>query len=198
MRLHTLLFVSVAPVIIGLAACGDDETTTTTTTASSSTADAASSTTGGTGGGGPGGTGGAGGGATSGGGMGGMGGAGGGEGGAGGAGGGSNLINGCDPAMATDQTGDPTATIMTMGLAYSPKCVRISTGTEVTFNSDFTLHPLRGGTVEGVTPTEDPNSPIKATNTGMMAKFTFPAKGTYGFYCNNHAAAGMAGAIFVE
>jgi plastocyanin len=60
------------------------------------------------------------------------------------------------------------------------------------------LHPLVGGTVEGVMKTPDPNSPIKMTTTGMSVTFKLPAAGAYGFYCDVHASAGMNGAVFVE
>jgi plastocyanin len=197
------------PVIFALAGCGDD---TTDTTASTSTGTGGSGTggegggTGGMGGagggmGGMGGGMGGGGGAGGGGGMGGAGGegGGGGMGGAGGAGGsGAMLVNGCDEAMATDMTGMQTATIATMGLAYNPKCLKVSKGTAVTWNSDFMSHPLVGGTIMGVTKTPDPASPIKKTTSGTMATFMFPKAGVYGFYCDVHGLAGMNGAVFVE
>lgn len=203
MRLQTLVFISITPVVFALASCGDDvETNPTTSSTSASGTGGEGGGAGGMGGmgvggagGGAGGMGGAAGGA---GGAGGMGGAGG-AGGMGGAGGSmSNLVNGCDPAMAMDMTGMATATIASMGLAYNPKCIKVSAGTDVTWDSNFMLHPLVGGTVSGVTKTPDANSPIKPTSSGMSVTFKLPAKGTYGFYCDVHAAGGMAGAVFVE
>jgi plastocyanin len=108
------------------------------------------------------------------------------------------LVNGCDPATATDMTKMNKVTIGTQGLAYTPPCVRVSAGTDVTWNSNFALHPLVGGVVEGVMEKPDANSPIKPTSMGMMATFKFPDPGVYGFYCDTHSAAGMMGAVFVE
>ena len=198
MRLHTLVFISVTPVLFTLASCGDDETSTAST---ASTGTGTSTGTGGEGGG-TGGMGGTGGGAGGmggmGGGMGGMGGAGGGGGMGGGGGSMAKLINGCDPATATDMTGMMKVTIDTQGLAYVPKCVRVKAGSDVTWKSNFTLHPLVGGVVDGVNKTPDPNSPIKPVNSGMMVTYTLANAGDYGFYCDVHATAGMNGAVFVE
>jgi plastocyanin len=110
----------------------------------------------------------------------------------------AQMVNGCDQAMAMDQTGMQKVTINTMGLNYSPKCVKVKAGTDITWKSDFTLHPLVGGTVMNLMKQPDPNSPIKMTKSGNMVTFSFPNAGTYGFYCDNHAASGMAGAVFVE
>jgi plastocyanin len=193
MRLHTLVLVTVTPAIIALASCGD-ETDQTTSATSTTSAGSTSATTGGTGGAGT--TGGTGGMGMGGMGMGGMGMGGMGMGGAGG--GGQNFINDCDPGMAADMTGMATAAVNTMGFGYSPKCMRITKGTEVTFNSNFTNHPLRAGEIEMGMEKPDPNSPIKATNSGSMVKFVFPNTGTFGYYCNTHGLSGMYGAIIVE
>ena len=77
-----------------------------------------------------------------------------------------------------------------------PACVKVTKGTKVTFSMDFTMHPLVGGTVVGVTKTPDANSPIKPTSSGNMVTFTMAKPGTFGFYCNLHAP-GMAGAVYV-
>lgn len=59
--------------------------------------------------------------------------------------------NGCSFAMAV-----ATANISfggSLGAAYSPRCIRISAGDTVTWDSSsanaFAVHPLRGGTVQG-------------------------------------------------
>lgn len=59
-------------------------------------------------------------------------------------------------------------------------------------------HPLQGGTVTNGIPAADPNSPITLTNTGTSAMFTLNNAATVPYYCTNHAASGMKGAIFVE
>ena len=114
----------------------------------------------------------------------------------------SGGVNGCTPAAAVDDTADKTATVAfggTLGDAYSPSCLRIKKGSKVTFEGDFTLHPLGGGPAEVPTGgTVDPTSPITVTTTGMSATFTFPDSGTFGFFCENHGAFGMFGAVIVE
>ncbi|MDC3961249.1 plastocyanin/azurin family copper-binding protein [Polyangium jinanense] len=197
MRTIGMLLVVGAMLAAG-AGCGDDTGT------GGSGGTAGTGGTGGTGGmggaggagGGMGGMGGAGGGM---GGMGGAGGAGGGMGGMGGAGGGGMMaVNGCTVDMAEDHTADASTTVKSAGLAYEPKCIRVKAGSDVVFESNFMIHPLVGGTVDGITKTEDPNSPIKKTETGMSVTFTLPDTGTFGYYCDTHALAGMNGTIFVE
>jgi len=111
-------------------------------------------------------------------------------------GGGGALLNGCDAATATDMTGMTDVTITQEGLAYSPKCIKITAGTNVKFVSSFAAHPLVGGVVDG-TKMPDGASPITPTSTGMEATFVIPA-GDYGYYCDVHALSGMFGAIFSE
>jgi plastocyanin len=193
-----------------LYACGDKEETPVPPTTSSSSSSASSSS----GEGGMGGSGGmaGGGGMASGGmggmagstssGLGGMAGAGGmgGMGGSGGMGGGSNeaAFNGCKLSSADDYTAMNMATIQFAGLSYSPKCMRIKSGTTVTFEGNFGSHPLEGGTVANGIPTSDPASPITKTQSGTSAMFTLNEAGVVPYFCTFHAAANMMGAIFVE
>jgi plastocyanin len=122
-----------------------------------------------------------------------------GTGGGGGAGGaGPDLFNGCDPATAVDHTADAMVTIMSVGsTTYDPKCIKVAAGTEITINSNFTIHPLVGGEIVDGASIPDTSSPIPATATGMSVTFTLATAGDYGYYCDIHAPA-MAGAIFVE
>lgn len=111
------------------------------------------------------------------------------------------MLNGCDPATATDMTGQSTVKINfggALGLVYAPPCIKVSPGTSVSFSGDFSFHPLRGGTVVGFMVTPDAGSPIQPTNAGVSASFTLPNAGSFGYYCNFHATSGMAGAIFVQ
>jgi len=97
--------------------------------------------------------------------------------GGGGSGGGSGaMVNACDAATAEDHTGDATTTIGvgTTGLTFTPACIKIKKGNK------------------------DAASPIAETTTGTTATFTFPAAGTFGFFCEFHVASGMKGAVFVE
>jgi plastocyanin len=105
-------------------------------------------------------------------------------------------VNNCDPAAAEDHTGDTAVTIVfgVAGLTYQPACIKIKTGTTVTFSGAFTSHPLAGGTAG----TLDATSPIKETLTGTSAMFTFATAGTFPYYCEDHFASKMEGAIFVQ
>jgi plastocyanin len=133
------------------------------------------------------------------GGMGGMGGGGMGGGGMGGAGGGgpSVKVNGCDSATAQDETANAAVKI-TYGadLKYTPACIRVKKGTDITFEGTFSMHPLVGGDV-GPPPVPDSASPIKATNGGNAVTFTMDLAGAFPYYCEYHLPS-MAGAVFVE
>lgn len=118
--------------------------------------------------------------------------------GSGGAGGGNAGLNGCDQATADDLTGMASTTVQFAGLTYSPPCIRVKVGTSVTFEGNFALHPLQGGTVVGSVPTPDPTNPITLTNSGMSATFKLNNAGDVPYYCTSHAITGMKGAIFVE
>ncbi|MFO0684750.1 MAG: plastocyanin/azurin family copper-binding protein [Sandaracinus sp.] len=109
-----------------------------------------------------------------------------------------SLLNGCTASTAFDFTSQGTVTIDVAGLAYTPQCIRVRTGTIVTLNANFGFHPLRPGTVSAGVATPDPTSPIPSRDAGTSATFTVLAPGAYGYYCNNHFFAGMYGAIFVE
>lgn len=107
----------------------------------------------------------------------------------------SDAINGCARASATDLTAPGAArTITTVALSYSPHCVRIKTGQSVTWNADFQIHPLQGGTVIGG---PDDTSPIGLTSSGATKTIAFPDPGVYGYYCVVHTTL-MMGAIYVE
>lgn len=111
--------------------------------------------------------------------------------------------NGCTSATAEDHTMDSGMININFGgaagNAYSPACIKISKNHQITFNGNFTTHPLQGGLVDAAgKPTPDPSSPISETTTGTSKAVNFPASGTYGYYCEVHVVAGMKGAIFVE
>ena len=79
-----------------------------------------------------------------------------------------------------------------VGLAYSPKCLKVKVGQSVTFSGDFGTHPL----------TQAPCAPAQVITTpsGTTASFTFNTAGIYGFYCAVHGTpqgTGMAGALMV-
>jgi plastocyanin len=95
-------------------------------------------------------------------------------------------------------TGSTTVTItfpMGVNLVYTPNCIKVKTGTMVTFSGAFANHPLAGGNNP---PTVDTTSPITATSTGTTASFNIANAGSFGFFCENHFASGMKGAIFAQ
>jgi plastocyanin len=99
-------------------------------------------------------------------------------------------VNGCttftdDTADGGIITGPSTATPS----QFVPNCVHVKTGQSVTWNADFTDHPLEAA--GGTTP-----SPITLTSSGTTATFAFSSAGTYGFDCMNHPTI-MFGAVLV-
>jgi plastocyanin len=85
----------------------------------------------------------------------------------------------------------------TLGLVYSPACLKIAAGTQVTFSGDFGTHPLAPSTTRGM----PSNNPIVVTGSGTTMSFTFDAPGFYGYFCGEHGTdqgSGMAGMIWVE
>ncbi len=121
----------------------------------------------------------------------------GGGGGGGDAGGGGTSVNGCSAAdfAANDLSAAGAARVITFptGAApaqYTPACITIAAGQNVTWNGAFANHPLQqsGG---------DPTMWITTTNTGTTVNFGFPVGGTYGFDCQFHPSV-MKGAIFVK
>ena len=104
----------------------------------------------------------------------------------------------CTLAEAEDHTGEAQVTITSEVVKYSPRCLRVSAGTDVIFLSDFDSHPLRGGVVVDGQGVVDPMSPITPQDTGTTATFTLPDVGEVPFFCAFHASIGMFGTIFVE
>ncbi len=82
--------------------------------------------------------------------------------------------------------------------SYSPKCLKVSAGTTVTFSGDFTVHPLEPSTHRGALT----GSPITSTGSGTSKSFDFLTPGFYAYYCSVHGpsdgAAGMVGVIWVQ
>lgn len=108
-------------------------------------------------------------------------------------------LNGCLSTTAEDHTGEAEVHIaVTGGTAYTPPCIVVDAGTTVTFDTDFTIHPLRGGEVDadGVRQ-PDAASPITSTDTGTTASFTIPA-GEHPFYCDVHFSMGMMGVVYAN
>jgi plastocyanin len=202
-RMQSIFIGSLVSLGLIVAACSDEtssgSTTTSTTTSSSDASSGSASSSSGGGQGGASSSTSSSGSSTGGSGQGGAGTGGAGTGGEGGAGGGNpGFTNGCTELTAQDMTAMAAVTITKgIGFNYTPPCVKVKANTKVTWSMDFVMHPLVGGTVAGLTKTPDPNSPIQKTNTGTMVTFALPNPGTYGFYCDVHAGAGMEGAVYV-
>jgi len=102
-------------------------------------------------------------------------------------------ICGCTEAAAEDLTAQTSVTVNfggTHGLSYSPKCILIAPGTSVSFEGEFSTHPL--------SPTVGSGNPITHTASGTTASFTFDAAGAFGYRCDVHFGSGMCGAVYVQ
>jgi plastocyanin len=99
-------------------------------------------------------------------------------------------VNGCT-AFEDDTAGGATVTGPSGATPaqYTPNCVHIKVGQSVTWNSNFTSHPL--APFNGDTP-----NPITSTATGTTASVTFANPGTFGFHCGIHTTL-MEGAVQV-
>jgi len=108
----------------------------------------------------------------------------------------STALNGCNDADF-QTAGTTIAFGGSLNLTYSPKCLLVTAGATVTFNGNFTTHPLSPGTASS-TSAGSPGNPISLTNTGTTKTFTFSTAGTYPYICTAHASSGMVGAIKVQ
>jgi plastocyanin len=116
----------------------------------------------------------------------------------GGAGGGASSFASVQPcASESDYTAGTTISFST-GFVYTPKCLKVTAGTSVTFEGAFGSHPLSPSQSRGNTT----DNPIEVTNTGTSKSFTFDKPGVYAYFCEFHGSgddgSGMAGAIWVQ
>jgi plastocyanin len=124
--------------------------------------------------------------------------------GSGGTGGGSAFMAVAPCNAASDYVTSPTTIdfgLLGSAFSYAPKCLKVPTGTQVTFTSttsDFAVHPLDPSGNRGTRP----GNPITPTATGTTASFTFPAKGFWAYYCTVHGSSDdgsfMAGVIWAD
>jgi plastocyanin len=103
---------------------------------------------------------------------------------------------GCTYASAADHTGSTEVTIDISGNSYSPACVRVASGTTVTFTASGT-HPLHSMEENGYE-WDDPISGATANVDRTMSSL-----GSYGFYCSTHgsdtsAGGTMTGVVYVD
>jgi plastocyanin len=99
---------------------------------------------------------------------------------------------GCSTATAQDETAKSAVTITVSGFTYNPACIKVKTGTTVTFSADFTVHPLAPETS-----VSDPSNPVKAVSTGTSSDVVFASAGFYGYFCTHHVSLDMCGAVYV-
>jgi plastocyanin len=99
--------------------------------------------------------------------------------------------------MADDLTGQAAVNITDISEWRVPHqaCIRVSAGTVVTWDGNFTAHPLAGG----ISPMTDESSPIteEGADSGTgSASVTFDSEGTYPYFCGIHINT-MQGVIYV-
>jgi plastocyanin len=85
----------------------------------------------------------------------------------------------------------------TLGLNYSPACLKTTPGATISFSGDFATHPLIPSTIR-ITAA---SNPIVMTTTGTTKSFTFSAPGFYGYFCGAHGddqGDAMSGVIWVQ
>ena len=115
---------------------------------------------------------------------------------------GPTLVNGCDPTNLEDRTKDAAVEITfgdAVGFNYAPPCIKVKSGTMVTFKGSTLIHPLSGGEVLNGTAMADKQSPIKATSAAAPSvSFDISPAGSYPYYCTDHYAGGMQGLIVAE
>jgi plastocyanin len=99
-------------------------------------------------------------------------------------------LNGCSAADYVDRTGASADRTVTWGFNQTPKCMKIAAGQTVTFNGDFTTHPLveKGG--------DTPNPFSSPQGSGGTRTVAFPNAGDYGYECAIHPT--ILGAVLVQ
>lgn len=110
------------------------------------------------------------------------------------------MLNDCTAMDYTDHGAGPDAdrVVRPRGTTgYTPRCLIVRAGQTVTFEMDFTAHPLVPGIPHG--PTAGAASPnvIAMQSSGTMYAVAFPSAGYYPFYCGRHGHVGMAGVVRV-
>jgi plastocyanin len=107
-------------------------------------------------------------------------------------------INGCSLVTAQDLTSQSAVTVQFTSFSYTPKCIKVAPGTQITFQGSFVVHPLLGGYVSGGLVPASSGPFVPATNMGTSKTFTMSSEGTFPYYCQAHALSGMTGAVFVD
>jgi len=108
------------------------------------------------------------------------------------------LVNGCDPEQTQVSAGNVTIQFPMDSTVqqYSPNCVKIHVGAEVTWQGSLMNHPLAPGPEGDPMKAGDPMNPILFTSTGVTVTYAFPAAGSFGFESSTDPTE-MLGAVFV-
>lgn len=100
------------------------------------------------------------------------------------------MVSGCDDfVVRTDGDADREVAWGFVITTSDERCMTVAVGQSVVYEGSFAGHPL--GPSDGDTP----NPFAHFVQTTTRATVTFPAVGTYGFECGNHAT--MRGAVRV-
>ncbi len=112
-------------------------------------------------------------------------------GGGGDAGGGPPALNGCTEPDYVDLSAASADRTVVWDFTIKPPCMIVKAGQTVTFNGDFSAHPITAFNGDSPNPFSTPQG------TGSSRTFTFTAAGSFGFHCENHPGQ-MHGVVFVE
>jgi plastocyanin len=115
-------------------------------------------------------------------------------------------LNGCADTDFVDRSAATATRVVSFGgversgpFAYAPKCIVVSAGQTVTFRGDFSQHPLAPGSSPSARVTGSTNNPIPRRETTQAdVTITFPAAGSFPYFCEYHYAGGMAGVVRVR
>jgi plastocyanin len=88
------------------------------------------------------------------------------------------------------------------GFNYSPKCLKVSAGSSVTFSGDFSSHPLEPSALRGTLTGNPVTSTTAVPDGGTTKTFAFPTPGFYAYFCQFHDSTDsgmfMSGVIWVQ
>ena len=105
------------------------------------------------------------------------------------------MLNGCTRAAATNMKGMASVTVTNTQAWSIPHqvCIVVDAGTQLTWEGNFSAHPLAGGQ----TGTVDAASPIGAGSGTTPFVVTLGTAGTYPYFCSIHLSS-MQGVVYVE
>lgn len=107
-------------------------------------------------------------------------------------------VNGCTSDIAIDLTGQQNVTITdhSSWLVGHGACVLVEPGTKVTWEGNFNIHPLIGGSPGQVEATNPVTLGSPQTGSNPIT-IDFPSSGTFGYFCTIHTTS-MQGVVYVQ